>query len=262
MATMLSAGDGRSIVPTLLRSAATGGLFWVRKHSERCRGNSMPGSMRQWYYMDEAGRQGPIPEAELRRLAQAGSIYETTMVWTEQLPDWRVASSIKGLVPVRAAASVAAPTAPPPPPMAPLAPPTMAPSALPGLAAPVARPPFSGLPPHIAINGWLALLGCWIVASGLGFVVQEITRSIRGTDTDSQVAAFLFATAAQFLLLVLPTAIWAAIDASRIGLAKYKTNVAKGPVTLAICVAFIWIVAFPWYIHVRSNVMKGTQPLR
>lgn len=75
-----------------------------------------------WYYAKNDQRFGPVEEAELHRLAAAGQLSPTDLVWRQDLPDWKRAGEVEGLFP--AAARVAMP---PPPPPAAFAPPPVAP---------------------------------------------------------------------------------------------------------------------------------------
>jgi hypothetical protein len=62
--------------------------------------------------------------------------------------------------------------------------------------------------------------------------------------------------------LVFGTAFWAAIDSSKIRLKDYKTGISYGPVVIFLCFAFLWIVAFPWYLIVRHKIKAGTAILK
>ncbi len=54
---------------------------------------------RQWHY-EEAGQPiGPIPESQLVSLARSGRITGATLVWTEELGDWKAAGQIRALKP-------------------------------------------------------------------------------------------------------------------------------------------------------------------
>ena len=46
-----------------------------------------------WYYALNGQQQGPVNEAELQRLLQAGTINLNTLVWREGLADWQPISS-------------------------------------------------------------------------------------------------------------------------------------------------------------------------
>jgi hypothetical protein len=61
-------------------------------------------------------------------------------------------------------------------------------------------------------------------------------------------------------LMVLASAIWASQDASRIGLKQYKARLAGGPVGVFFAMWLLWIIAFPWYLVVRSRIKAGVMP--
>src|SRR5687768_9599724 len=63
----------------------------------------------EWYYSIGGDRQGPVAAAELKRLADAGTLKPTDLVWKDGMADWAQARSIKGLF--AAAAPAAAPAA-------------------------------------------------------------------------------------------------------------------------------------------------------
>lgn len=65
---------------------------------------------RQWYYLINGSQEGPVLEEHLRQLFQLRQLQPETMVWTQGLKNWVIASSVKGLVPPTS------PTYPPPPP--------------------------------------------------------------------------------------------------------------------------------------------------
>lgn len=69
-----------------------------------------------WYYARNDQRFGPVEDAELRRLAAAGQISPTDLVWRQEFPDWRKAGEVEGLFPP--APFGAPPMAMPPPPPA------------------------------------------------------------------------------------------------------------------------------------------------
>ena len=58
------------------------------------------------------------------------------------------------------------------------------------------------------------------------------------------------------------TALWAAIDSSKIQLKRYKSGISYGPFVLFIGVAFLWIVGFPWYLSMRYKIKTGTAVLK
>jgi len=61
--------------------------------------------------------------------------------------------------------------------------------------------------------------------------------------------------------MVLGTAIWAAVDASKIELKKYKTGLAKSPAGIFCVILLLWIVAFPWYLSVKGKIRTGKAEL-
>lgn len=51
----------------------------------------------QWYYARENKQYGPVPTAELKRLAQSGDLRREDLVWREGLKSWTTAKEVKGL---------------------------------------------------------------------------------------------------------------------------------------------------------------------
>ena len=68
---------------------------------------------RVWYYASGGQRHGPVKTAELKRLAAAGELRPTDLVWTDTLANWAPASTVKGLFSAEQTAQVAAPAAAP-----------------------------------------------------------------------------------------------------------------------------------------------------
>jgi hypothetical protein len=64
------------------------------------------------------------------------------------------------------------------------------------------------------------------------------------------------------LIMVPGTALWAAIDSSKLQLKRYKSGISYGPVVLFIAIAFLWIVGFPWYLAMRYKIKTGTAILK
>ena len=62
----------------------------------------------EWYYSVDGDRQGPVSGAELKKLAEAGTLKATDLVWKDGMPDWVAAKSIKGLFGGAGAAAPAA----------------------------------------------------------------------------------------------------------------------------------------------------------
>jgi hypothetical protein len=51
----------------------------------------------QWYYTSNGQQTGPVPTAELKKLAASGVVQPTDLVWQEGTPNWIRASAAKGL---------------------------------------------------------------------------------------------------------------------------------------------------------------------
>ena len=51
----------------------------------------------EWYYSVDGDRQGPIGGAELKKLAEGGTLKPADLVWKDGMADWVQAKSIKGL---------------------------------------------------------------------------------------------------------------------------------------------------------------------
>ena len=63
-------------------------------------------------------------------------------------------------------------------------------------------------------------------------------------------------------LLILISALWAAFDSNKIGLRNYKSGLSYGPVILFFALAGVWIVGFPWYLHVRYKIKNNLAELK
>jgi len=63
-------------------------------------------------------------------------------------------------------------------------------------------------------------------------------------------------------VMVLITAIWAAVDSSKIHLKRYRSGISYGPVVLFIGFLLLWVIAFPWYLIVRYKILTGTAVLK
>jgi hypothetical protein len=63
-------------------------------------------------------------------------------------------------------------------------------------------------------------------------------------------------------IMVLSTALWSAIDSSKIHLQRYKSGIAYGPVVLFIGCALLWVIGFPWYLSMRYKIKNGTAILK
>ena len=54
----------------------------------------------------------------------------------------------------------------------------------------------------------------------------------------------------------------AAFDSMHIGLKRYKSGIAYGPVGLFVTCALIWPFYLIWYFVVRVRIAQGTMPLQ
>ena len=63
------------------------------------------------------------------------------------------------------------------------------------------------------------------------------------------------------LLIPIGLAVWAAFDANKIGLSRYKSGL-HSPIFLFIGMLGIWFVAFPWYLTVRARILRGEAELK
>jgi len=63
-------------------------------------------------------------------------------------------------------------------------------------------------------------------------------------------------------IMVFGTALWAAIDSSKLQLTRYESGISYGPVVLFIACALLWIVGFPWYLSMRDKIKSGTAVLK
>src|SRR5947207_4034156 len=59
-----------------------------------------------WYYAEAGQQRGPVSDAELSGLVQAGTVRDDTLVWREGMADWQLYSQVKA---ARAAESAAPP---------------------------------------------------------------------------------------------------------------------------------------------------------
>ena len=51
----------------------------------------------EWYYSVDGDRQGPVSAADLKKLADAGTLKAADLVWKDGMTDWAPAKSVKGL---------------------------------------------------------------------------------------------------------------------------------------------------------------------
>ncbi|MHC4341957.1 MAG: hypothetical protein ACYSX0_17290 [Planctomycetota bacterium] len=95
------------------------------------------------------------------------------------------------------------------------------------------------------LGPWIAALLVTLVLSVLIAIVSELVPSYWSG-----------------LIVVGSSSIWAAWDSSRIGLHRYKSQMANEPVVvLFMCVVF-WLLCFPWYVIIRQGIKRGLVPLK
>ncbi len=58
---------------------------------------STPVAGRDWHYSINGEKLGPVTSAELKRLADSGTLSPSDLIWREGLASWVVASNVKGL---------------------------------------------------------------------------------------------------------------------------------------------------------------------
>ncbi len=63
-------------------------------------------------------------------------------------------------------------------------------------------------------------------------------------------------------IMVVGTALWAAIDSKKINLKCYDSGISYGPVVLFLGFVLLWIIGFPWYLIVRHKIKMGTAALK
>lgn len=86
--------------------------------------------------------------------------------------------------------------------------------------------------------------------------------------TSLLVAAWLLTGEPLVILAYLPgvviigTSLWAALDSAEIGLTKYESGVSYSPPVLVVVLVFAWCLGFPWYLHVRREILAGRGTLR
>lgn len=63
-------------------------------------------------------------------------------------------------------------------------------------------------------------------------------------------------------IMVPATALWAAIDSSKIQLKRYKSGISYGPVALFFLIGLVWFIGFPWYLAMRYKIKTGSAVLK
>ncbi|MHC4511192.1 MAG: DUF4339 domain-containing protein [Planctomycetota bacterium] len=52
----------------------------------------------EWHYVKDGRQCGPVSQAKLVELLREGTLGPETLVWTQEMEDWRQASAMDGLV--------------------------------------------------------------------------------------------------------------------------------------------------------------------
>ncbi len=63
-------------------------------------------------------------------------------------------------------------------------------------------------------------------------------------------------------LMVIGTALWAAVSAKRLEFRKYRSGLASGPTAVFLVNVLLWAVAFPWFLTIRDNIKDGSAELK
>ena len=99
--------------------------------------------------------------------------------------------------------------------------------------------------------------GKWLIAWALGLAATLAVMLAVGL-----VAIYVFKSPYTPFAFTGAAAIWAAWDSSRIGLQRYRSQMANEQfMVLFLCFAF-FIPCFPWYVAVRQGIRWGLVPLK
>jgi hypothetical protein len=69
------------------------------------------GAGSEWYVMKGGKKVGPLDGAKLKKMADSGQISPSDMVWKDGFPDWKPASTVKGLFAAQVKPAPAVPSA-------------------------------------------------------------------------------------------------------------------------------------------------------
>ncbi|GJM19295.1 MAG: hypothetical protein DHS20C14_15080 [Phycisphaeraceae bacterium] len=127
-----------------------------------------------YHYLDASGAQaGPVPESQLRQMAQGGTITPSTQVWTDGWADWQPASAVPGLA-----------FAPPVSPQGAMSAAVSSPRSPWGIPA---MPPSSYKPGSFSTLTWITIIGTVITTilsfAGLGLLFASLVAN-GGNDPD------------------------------------------------------------------------------
>lgn len=54
--------------------------------------------MGQWYYSEDGQQRGPVGREQIGEMLASGKLDAGSLVWTESMPEWQMASAVPGLV--------------------------------------------------------------------------------------------------------------------------------------------------------------------
>jgi len=77
---------------------ASAGVLPMHQQARPMHAGPQPAA-RQWHYELNGQAQGPVPEPQLLAMLRAGQINAGTLLWTEELGDWKAASQVSALRP-------------------------------------------------------------------------------------------------------------------------------------------------------------------
>lgn len=186
--------------------------------------------MNNWYIVTPKGEQKAIPEAELKSLLKQGFLTGSSQVWEEGTPSWVPVSSTRlwdGPPPL---------ITPPPPPTGPVSPMPLVHAQQVSYAKP--------------LGGFASFLLSLVFA----FVVAFLDLAM---DADNGLMKFF----------VFGSSIWMAVDAAVIKATSFEKGHMWGttffthhPFGLFIAGLLLWIIAFPYYLCLRSRIKLGLIP--
>jgi uncharacterized membrane protein YhaH (DUF805 family) len=152
-------------------------------------------SERQWYFIENGNRNGPVAEDALRSIVQAGRIKSDTLVWSEGMQDWQPMSDspVASLLMASAKESFARVPVPP----------FLTADGVPGVGGPGRPMGFfeaiaSCFGKYVQFSGrasrseyWYFVLFCFLI----GLVAQTVGLSAGGTEGQAQLIPSLVSLA-------------------------------------------------------------------
>lgn len=182
------------------------------------------------YWIGRDGQQyGPFDEGALRSGFTSGKLLPTDLVWKEGLSEWVPAASVFG--PPAAAPAPAASATPPAPAAA-------------ASAVALTAPRESHVGSGSSVDYGLFLLGVPVAATLLvWFWVGSMNLFQSPSDS---LALITVAT-------IVATAVLAAVEASKVGMATNRAEGTYSPVAWFFILALLWIVGYPLYLFKRRR---------